>query len=135
MHPACMHVNTCTYIPQHTSTSIQLNRYTQKYINLWLWPKRPPLTFSMAEMSEAEMSWPKCPWPKRPWPKYPTFHYLEHMLILKMNKNSTNRLRPIYRALLGHTLFYCQGALFPWPDKTCNQFPDSIFHNFSTQSF
>ena len=26
MHPACMHVNTCTCIPQHTSTSIQLKR-------------------------------------------------------------------------------------------------------------
>ena len=73
MNPACMHVNTFTYIPQHTSTSIQLNLYTQKYINIWLWPKRPPLAFYMAEMSVAEMSWPKCPWPKRPWPKYPTF--------------------------------------------------------------
>ena len=72
MHPACMHVNTCTYIPQHTSTSIQLNGNTQKYINFWLWPKRPPLAFYMAEMSVAEMSWPKCPWPKREWPKYPT---------------------------------------------------------------
>ena len=76
MHPACMHACKCMYIhpPTHTSTSIiQLNRYTQKYINLWLWPKRPPLAFHMAEMSVAEMSWPKCPWPKRPWPKYPTF--------------------------------------------------------------
>ena len=35
--------------------------------------------------------------------------------------------RPIYRAPLGHTLFYCQGALFPWPDKTCNQFPIKFF--------
>ena len=35
--------------------------------------------------------------------------------------------RPIYRAPLGHTLFYCQGALFPWPDKTCNQFPIQFF--------
>ena len=73
MHCACMHVNTCTYIP-HTRTHQQQSPiYTQKYINLWLWPKRPPLAFLMAEMSVAEMSWPKCPWPKRPWPKYPTF--------------------------------------------------------------
>ena len=35
--------------------------------------------------------------------------------------------RPIYRAPLGHTRFYCQGALFPWPDKTCNQFPIQFF--------
>ena len=87
MHPACMHVNTCTYIPQHTS--IQLNRCTQKYINLWLWPKRPPLAFYMAEMSVAEMSWPKCSWPKRPWPKYPTFNRITHFInhkILVTNK-------------------------------------------------
>ena len=36
-------------------------------------------------------------------------------------------IRPIYRAPLGHMLFYCQGALFPWPDKTCNQFPIQFF--------
>ena len=35
--------------------------------------------------------------------------------------------RPINRAPLGHTRFYCQGALFPWPDKTCNQFPTQFF--------
>ena len=35
--------------------------------------------------------------------------------------------RPIYRASLGHTLFYCQGALFPWSDKTCNQFLIQFF--------
>ena len=27
--------------------------------NLWLWPKRPPSAFSMAEMYVAEMSGPK----------------------------------------------------------------------------
>ena len=66
MHPACMQVNTCTYIPQHTSTLIQLNRYTQKYINLWLLAETS--TFGilygrnvrgrnvLAEMSVAEMS-------------------------------------------------------------------------------
>ena len=97
MHPACMHVNTCTYIPQHTSTSIQLNRYTQKYMNLWLWPKRPPLAFYMAEMSVAEMSWPKCPWPKRPWPKYPTFQFIHELKIAKRNhmprKHTSNMSR------------------------------------------
>ena len=35
--------------------------------------------------------------------------------------------RPIYRDPLGLTRFYCQGALFPWPDKTCNQFPIQFF--------
>ena len=35
--------------------------------------------------------------------------------------------RPINRAPLGHTRFYCQGALLPWPDKTCNQFPIQFF--------
>ena len=35
--------------------------------------------------------------------------------------------RPINRAPLGHTRFYCQGALFPWPDKTRNQFPIQFF--------
>ena len=34
---------------------------------------------------------------------------------------------PINRAPLGHMQFYCQGALFPWPDKTCNQFPIQFF--------
>ena len=74
MHAPCMHA--CKYMnmhPPHTSTLIHINRYTQKYIDLWLWPKRPPMTFYMAEMSVAKMSWSKCPWPKRPWPKYPTF--------------------------------------------------------------
>ena len=41
--------------------------------NLWLWPKRPPLAFSVAETSVAEMSGPKRPRPKCPWPKCPTF--------------------------------------------------------------
>ena len=31
-----------------------------------IWPKRPPLAFSVAETSVAEMSGPKCPWPKCP---------------------------------------------------------------------
>ena len=35
--------------------------------------------------------------------------------------------RPINRAPLGHTRFYCQGALFPWPDKTRNQFSIQFF--------
>ena len=35
--------------------------------------------------------------------------------------------RPMYRAPLQHTLFYCHGALFPGPDKTCNQFPIQFF--------
>ena len=41
--------------------------------NLWIWPKRPPLAFSLAETSVAEMSGPKRPRPKCPWPKCPTF--------------------------------------------------------------
>ena len=46
--------------------------------NLWFWPKRPPLAFSLAETPVAEMSGPKRPRPKRPrpkcpWPKCPTF--------------------------------------------------------------
>ena len=36
-------------------------------------------------------------------------------------------VRPINRAPLGHTRFYCQGALFPWPNKTRNQFPIQFF--------
>ena len=40
MHHTFMHV--------HTPTN-----------NLWLWPKRPPLAFSVAEMSVAEMYGPK----------------------------------------------------------------------------
>ena len=39
----------------------------------------------------------------------------------------TGLTRPINRAPLGHTRFYCQGALFPWPDKTCNQFQIQFF--------
>ena len=35
--------------------------------------------------------------------------------------------RPINRAPLGHTRFFCKGALFPWPDKTSNQFPIQFF--------
>ena len=46
--------------------------------NLWFWPKRPPLAFSVAEMSVAEMSGPKRPRPKSPWPKCPTFYNLTH---------------------------------------------------------
>ena len=38
-----------------------------------IWPKRPPLAFSLAEASVAEMSGPKRPRPKCPWPKCPTF--------------------------------------------------------------
>ena len=34
--------------------------------NLWLWPKRPPLAFSVAETSVAEMSGTKSPRPKCP---------------------------------------------------------------------
>ena len=41
--------------------------------NLWLRPKRPPLVFSVSEMSVAEMSGPKCPGLKCPRPKCPTF--------------------------------------------------------------
>ena len=39
-----------------------------------IWPKRPPLAFTLAETSVAEMSGPKRPRPKCPWPKCPTFH-------------------------------------------------------------
>ena len=40
-----------------------------------IWPKHPPLAFSVAETSVAEMSGPKRPRPKCPWPKCPTFVY------------------------------------------------------------
>ena len=43
------------------------------------------------------------------------------------DNQSIFKYRPINRAPLGHTRFYCQGALFPWPDKTCNQFPIQFF--------
>ena len=45
---------------------------TSQTQNLWLWPKRPPSAFSVAETSVAEMSRPKCPWPKCPWLKCPS---------------------------------------------------------------
>ena len=45
--------------------------------NFMIWPKRPPLAFSVAETSVAEMSGPKRPRPKCPWPKCPTFvHFM-----------------------------------------------------------
>ena len=40
--------------------------HTSQTQNLWLWLKRPPLAFSVAETSVAEMSGPKCPRPKCP---------------------------------------------------------------------
>ena len=43
--------------------------HTSQTQNLWLWPKRPPSAFSVAETSMAEMSRPKRPRPKCPWPK------------------------------------------------------------------
>ena len=109
MHPACMHVNTCTNIPQHPSTSIQLNRYHQKYINLWLWPKRPPLAFYMAEMSVAEMSWPKCPWPKRPWPKYPTFHY--HIPLILGRFRPSKQITSV-KSVRSYSWMYCAAHQF-----------------------
>ena len=54
MHHTLMHAHTPTH-------------------NLCLWPKRPPLAFSVTEASVAEMSGPKRPRPKCPWPKCPTF--------------------------------------------------------------
>ena len=47
-----MHENTCM---ESTPTH-----------NLWLWPKRPPLVFSVAEMSGQKGPRPKCPRPKCP---------------------------------------------------------------------
>ena len=46
--------------------------HTRQTQNLWLWPKRPPSAFSVAETSVAEMSRPKRPRPKCPWPKCPS---------------------------------------------------------------
>ena len=72
-----------TFIHAHTPTH-----------NLWFWPKRPPLAFSMAEMSVAEMSGPKRPRPKCPWPKCPTFflyrniHSLQDCLALQEDLTS-----------------------------------------------
>ena len=56
MHPACMHVNTCTYIPHtHTHQTSIPHIHTKIYIygfgrNVHIWHFR----------------WPKCPWPKCP---------------------------------------------------------------------
>ena len=55
-----------------------------------IWPKCPPLAFSMAEtsvaeMSVAEMSGPKRPRPKCPWPKCPTFN--EMLYWIKLDKS------------------------------------------------
>ena len=44
-----------TFMHAHTPTQ-----------NLWLWPKRPPLAFSVSETIVAEMSGPKRPRPKCP---------------------------------------------------------------------
>ena len=66
------HIHAGTHAPWHRHNHQPINTYTQKKL-LWLWPKHPPLAFSVAEISVAEMSWPKCPWPKCPWSKYPTF--------------------------------------------------------------
>ena len=46
--------------------------HTSQTQNLWLWPKRPPSAFSVAETSVAEMSRPKRPRPKCPLPKCPS---------------------------------------------------------------
>ena len=74
-----------TFMQAHTPTN-----------NLWLWPKRPPLAFSVAETSVAEMSGPKRPRPKCPWPKCPTFvsanmhlYTLEKNVLIKMNANNS----------------------------------------------
>ena len=53
--------------------------------NLWFWPKRPPLAFSVAETSVAEMSGPKRHRPKCPWRKCPTFGP-----VIPINKRKTN---------------------------------------------
>ena len=84
-------VNTCSLITDKNLGEIQCIVYkiiqsiisqemhhTFKHVhtsthNLWFWPKRPPLAFSVAETSVAEMSGPKRPRPKCPWPKCPTF--------------------------------------------------------------
>ena len=39
-----------------TCTNIKPLIHTHKHMNLWLWPKRPPLTLTVAEVSV-----PKCP--------------------------------------------------------------------------
>ena len=61
--------------------------------NLWLWPKRPPLAFSVAEMSVAEMSGLKRPRPKCPRPKCPTFitgyRYITHFYCLAVEEGFT----------------------------------------------
>ena len=58
--------------PEKCITHAFMHAHTPTH-NLWLWPKRPPLAFSVAEMSVAEMSGPKLPRPKCPRPKCPTF--------------------------------------------------------------
>ena len=49
--------------------------HTSQTQYLWLWPKRPPLAFSVAETSMAEMSRPKRPRPKCPRPKCPSTNF------------------------------------------------------------
>ena len=43
--------------------------HTSQTQDSWLWPKCPPLAFSVAKMSLAEMSRPKRPRPKCQWTK------------------------------------------------------------------
>ena len=64
-----------TVKPKKYITHVGMNTYMESTPthNLWFWPKRPPLPFSVAETSVAEMSGPKRPRPKCPWPKCPTF--------------------------------------------------------------
>ena len=56
--------------------------------NLWLWPKRPPSAFSVAETSVAEMSRPKRPRPKCPWPKCPSTDTSAWLYIHLINSRS-----------------------------------------------
>ena len=53
-----------------------------------IWPKRPPLAFSVAEMSVAEMSGPKRPRQKCLWPKCPTFLFQIGFLRLRARRRS-----------------------------------------------
>ena len=62
--------------------------------NLWLWPKRPPLVFLVAETFVAEMAWPKRPRTKCPRLKCPTFWL--NSIILDFLLSNTEMMTSMY---------------------------------------
>ena len=68
--------------------------------SLWLWPKRPPLAFSVAEMSG-----PKRPRPKYLWPKCPTFDKKSGMIQIFGNRLQARQL--VYAGRMKRTRSVC----------------------------